>query len=182
MIVPDFREYKGRGNELLHSAKGTTWGKHKYVSKKVVGGVTRYIYPSVVRNARKTASSALNSAPSKAYFGYKISMDNLIKIENTKTAMKEKEKEYEIAKNKLSKAKEKNLSPKELAVLVGKVDTLKKEYEALKDELLKTQLKQNKLEVKSKLENFGKKKPVSSNTGSAIRKGFSKGYNGFLKY
>lgn len=44
MIMPDFREYKGRGNELLHSAKGSTWSKHKYVEKKVINGITRYIY------------------------------------------------------------------------------------------------------------------------------------------
>lgn len=44
MIRPDFRDYKNSGNELMHSAKGTTWGKHKYIEKKVVGGRTRYIY------------------------------------------------------------------------------------------------------------------------------------------
>lgn len=42
MIRPDFRDYKGRGvEELMHSAKGTTWKNHKYL-KKVDG---RYIYP-----------------------------------------------------------------------------------------------------------------------------------------
>lgn len=44
MIRPDFRDYRNHGEELMHSAKGTTWGKHKYVAKKIINGKVRYIY------------------------------------------------------------------------------------------------------------------------------------------
>lgn len=34
MIRPDFRDYQGRGVELIHSAKGSTWKDHKYIYKE----------------------------------------------------------------------------------------------------------------------------------------------------
>lgn len=41
-MLPDYRFYVGKGlNQILHSAKGTTWSNHKYI-KKVDG---TYYYP-----------------------------------------------------------------------------------------------------------------------------------------
>lgn len=50
----DYRRY------LRHSAKGTTWGNHKYIS--IVNG--RYIYPEQKTNTRSSQSSS-NSGWSK---------------------------------------------------------------------------------------------------------------------
>lgn len=44
MIRPDYRAYSS-SNELMHSAKGTTWENHKYL-KKVDG---RYIYKALLK-------------------------------------------------------------------------------------------------------------------------------------
>lgn len=51
--MPDYREYKGR-NEFYHSAKGTTWKKHKYIAIK--NG--RYIYSKTTNLANKLGWSA----------------------------------------------------------------------------------------------------------------------------
>lgn len=32
---------------FYHSAKGTTWGNHKYTAKKIVNGKVRYVYTNV---------------------------------------------------------------------------------------------------------------------------------------
>lgn len=42
MALPDYRNFKGVGmSELMHSAKGSTWEKHKYI--KIINGL--YFYP-----------------------------------------------------------------------------------------------------------------------------------------
>lgn len=41
MIIPDFRNFVGTNQILVHSAKGSTWDDHKYVKK--IDGV--YYYP-----------------------------------------------------------------------------------------------------------------------------------------
>lgn len=44
MIRPDFRQFYGAGQFIAHSAKGTTWGNHKYTSKREINGKMRYFY------------------------------------------------------------------------------------------------------------------------------------------
>lgn len=59
MGVPDFRAFQGVGlNSLVHSAKGSTWEKHKYI--KIINGL--YFYPDDyvggrhISDAKKTTS------------------------------------------------------------------------------------------------------------------------------
>lgn len=53
MIRPDFRDFKSR-NYLAHSAKGSTWGSHKYTSKKDIGGKVRYFYGNESSDSKVT--------------------------------------------------------------------------------------------------------------------------------
>ena len=59
MGVPDFRAFQGVGlDSILHSAKGSTWEKHKYI--KIINGL--YFYPDDyvggrhISDAKKTTS------------------------------------------------------------------------------------------------------------------------------
>lgn len=59
MTIPDFRDYRGTGMDYLaHSAKGSTWEKHKYI--KIINGL--YFYPDEyvggrhIGNAKKTVA------------------------------------------------------------------------------------------------------------------------------
>lgn len=48
MVRPDFRDYRGAGLSLVHSAKGSQWEKHKYLRE--VGG--KYYYPDSYKGGR----------------------------------------------------------------------------------------------------------------------------------
>lgn len=69
MVIPDYRCFKGVGvNNLLHSAKGSTWEKHKYI--KIINGL--YFYPDEYVGGRHISDAK------------KITEKN--KSKNTKTA------------------------------------------------------------------------------------------------
>lgn len=57
--MPDFNNFIGHGIDIVcHSAKGTTWGSHKYIAKKIVNGKVRYIYKSVKSAVDKTQEAS----------------------------------------------------------------------------------------------------------------------------
>lgn len=69
MVVPDFRDFRGDGTgSLFHSAKGSTWEKHKYI--KIINGL--YFYPDDyiggrhISNAKDAASKSKSSKDSKS--------------------------------------------------------------------------------------------------------------------
>lgn len=59
VVINSGEEY---GDFLTHSAKGTTWGKHKYIKKESKGGKNRYYYaeqgktPNVSSDRKKELS------------------------------------------------------------------------------------------------------------------------------
>lgn len=56
------------GGVLMHSAKGTEWGNHKYVDKvKTKSGKWRYIYGNTVSKAKRSGSKVLNKLTGYQY-------------------------------------------------------------------------------------------------------------------
>lgn len=86
MYRPDFRDYKGRGvEELMHSAKGTTWKNHKYL-KKVNG---RYIYPKKVNRSSASGNKVVGDVNNLSDdFGRSF---NAVKDEKDLVILKKKE-------------------------------------------------------------------------------------------
>lgn len=75
--MPNFNDFVGKGMDIIcHSAKGTTWGSHKYVAKKIINGKVRYIYGSVknvAENTKEAAKQAANAATTIADNNKKVS-------------------------------------------------------------------------------------------------------------
>lgn len=133
MIVPDFREYKGRGNELLHSAKGTTWGKHKYISKKFVNGNVRYIYGGAINGKERPGSYVDVEKRHKA-----------LKVSQAKKAYDELYKKYKSARDMekyFKDAAKEAKNPKDAIEMLShaeKQEKFRKQYEKLTEDALES--------------------------------------------
>lgn len=106
-MLPDFRDCCGKQNVLVHSAKSSTWDKHKYV--KVIEGV--YFYPNDYKGGRHIGdASRLVTGVAKAALR-KRSVDKSKLTGNKKTVEKEKagtsnekdDKKKEKAKKRIEK-------------------------------------------------------------------------------
>lgn len=123
MIRPDFRDYKNSGNELMHSAKGTTWGKHKYVAKKIVNGKVRYVYRTLKNAAslatRATSAAGIVEADKKKREATTKLNDALLNLKTAYTAVQETSATY-------------GPKSKQYLVAYAKYTKVVKEYEAAK--------------------------------------------------
>lgn len=84
-MIPDYRLFKNR-DVLVHSAKGSTWDKHKYV--KVIDGV--YYYPEGYSKGRTISDIKSSKARKK-----KAAERRLERFENLKKKLTAKGEAYE---------------------------------------------------------------------------------------
>lgn len=139
MIRPDFRDYKNSGNELMHSAKGTTWGKHKYVAKKIINGKTRYIYRFAddLRSGRYITTM-------RTKFAAKTVVDTA-KEEQAKKNLEQARKDYDrISKqyNAIISLREQNrrsTDPSKYAFIATNFAKMKAEYQKAANNLIKAE-------------------------------------------
>lgn len=98
MITPDFRNFKGAGEqELMHSYKGTTWKKHKYIRKEG----KRYVYPAIQIKEKPSVLGRLTQQAEHRQQGMTPNETCLTRIRSKFTGDQLKAAEY-IAKTKTS--------------------------------------------------------------------------------
>lgn len=91
-MLPDFRDYRGK-YVLAHSAKGSEWGKHKYVKK--IDGV--YYYPAGYDKGRTvkslgTKSKGLSDKQKEAFEEFKNKQSSNSKSGKNELTPEEKKK------------------------------------------------------------------------------------------
>lgn len=138
MIRPDFRDYKGRGvEELMHSAKGTTWKNHKYI-KKVNG---RYIYQSSFRLSKQLGVRLTGTSIASKMKG---AVDK--STQEPKDDAQKLQEQYDAAKNALEKMRNNSKNsrytrPRDILVNMEKIKKQEKHVKELANELNEALLK-----------------------------------------
>lgn len=111
--MPDWLKFKqereAQRDELIHSAKGSTWKKHKYTSiVTTISGKKRYIYAATKKKGEPKTSEKIEKYTYQNA-EYKRRMDNLIKerdqyqkdLSSGRQKYKVGSKEYEDVQNKI---------------------------------------------------------------------------------
>lgn len=171
MVRPDFREYKGRGEEeLMHSAKGTTWKNHKYIKK--VGN--RYIYPNTKKVGAKIGVAAKRTS---VRAGYDVGMMSSIARDRLSAEVNDLKIELNHAKNRAANMK----TMRGMVSAAAEVKKLQEEYDNKKKRLEEMDAKQEQAEKKRK--EASKESTPTSKAGKTIYEGMKKGWKkGFKRY
>ncbi len=120
-----------QGGYLMHSAKGSEWKKgHKYIDKRLIGGVWKYLYElpkEYLKNGREGAKKVAESADKDISAGYKATKQN---VSNAAKDFKNYSKKVDAQKEAAGNYARENLKEKQKikSNQEKNIETYRKEY------------------------------------------------------